>query len=210
MLDYDWHLSTPRLYISHVNPSNDIHCDFFVEYMSDRGSAKLDELSRTMPKREAIAKLHILPRLERMEKLGWGRYLVSLKPEAVDEDSSIIPFSQRHLEPIGCVTMQLARYPGGGPTAPDLGFSFLDRYQGKGYATEAAQRLMKYFEEERGQKGFLGLTDPDNDKAKKMFQRMGFEDRGERDVVGVVEGKTFMASVWSKGLEGDLEEYGFQ
>ncbi|KAH9236306.1 hypothetical protein K456DRAFT_1801913, partial [Colletotrichum gloeosporioides 23] len=161
MLDYDWHLSTPRLYISHANPSNDIHCDFFIEYMSDRGSAKLDELSRTMPKREAIAKLHILPRLERMEKLSWGRYLVSLKPEA------------RPLEPIGCVTMQLARYPGGGPTAPDLGFSFLDRYQGKGYATEAAQRLMKYFEEEKGQKGFLGLTDPENDKAKKMFQRMG-------------------------------------
>ncbi|KAL0936748.1 ribosomal-protein-alanine acetyltransferase [Colletotrichum truncatum] len=209
MLDFDWHIGTPRLYISHLNPSNDVHCDFLIEYMKNRElDSKLEDMSRSMSKREAIAKLQIEPRMARMEASGWGRYLVSLKPPSTDENDVDKPFSERRFEPVGCVTMQLARFPGG-PTVPDIGFSFLDRYQGKGYATEAAQRLMKYFEEERGQKGFLGVTDLDNENAKKMFRRLGFKDRGVRDVNGLIEGKPLTSSIWSLGLEGDLEQYGF-
>ncbi|KAF6823329.1 ribosomal-protein-alanine acetyltransferase [Colletotrichum plurivorum] len=199
MLDFDWHLSTPRLYISYANPSNAAHCDFFAEYMYQPAAKKeLEELSRTMPRREAVAKLHIEPRLARMEATGYGRYVVALKPDA------------RSYEPIGCVTMQLDRFPGvPGPTVPDVGFSFLDRYQGKGYATEAAKRLMEYFREERGQKGFLGITDQGNEGAKKVLGRLGFSDRGVREVTGVDDGgNAAVVSLWSIDLEGPLEEYG--
>ncbi|TDZ35138.1 hypothetical protein C8035_v010004 [Colletotrichum spinosum] len=210
MLDFDWHRETPRLYLSHVDPSNDAHCDFFIECTNNAAAqAKLEELAQVMPRRRAVAQLQIEPRMARMEATGYGRYLVSLKkPDAATAQVAGGPFSQQRHEPIGCVSMQLARFPGPGPTVPDVGFSFLDRHRGKGYAAEAARALMEYFEEERGQSRFLGITGPDNEGAKKLLRRLGFEDRGLATVGGVTEDGSFAASVWSRNLPGELRDYG--
>ena len=85
---------------------------------------------------------------ERLLSEGLGSYLVSLKPS--NEDSSV-PFSERELVPIGVVSMQVARLEGvAAPTIPDVGFNMLEKYHGKGYATEAVQGIMDYFRKEKG------------------------------------------------------------
>jgi len=57
-----------------------------------------------------------------------------LKPESLagDEETGV-PFSQRKLERIGIVSMQLGRVAGEqAPTMPDVGFNMMERYHGKG------------------------------------------------------------------------------
>ena len=81
----------------------------------------------------------------------------------------------------------------------------LEEYEGKGYATEAAMALMKYFEEVKGQKEFIGLTHPDNERSIKMMRRLGFREEGERAVLGFTpDGKAVFPLCWSRGLEGEL------
>lgn len=82
----------------------------------------------------------------------------------------------------------------------------LPEYHGKGYATEAALALMQWHREEKGIEQFAAMTDVKNEEAKKMLRRLGFEDRGSRSVVGVVNaGKTTVMSVWTLGV-GEGEE----
>ncbi|CAO2653994.1 Nn.00g107270.m01.CDS01 [Neocucurbitaria sp. VM-36] len=218
MLDFDFHLTTPRLYISHLNPSNSAHCDFICELINSpefMNESKSIELK--MPNREAGRKF-IQDGIPKMERSGHGRYLISLKPldisiEYPTTKEDALPFSRRRYEPIGVVTMQLARFPGA-PTIPDVGFGLLARHQGRGYATEAAQRLLKYFEEERGQRDLAGYTSPENEASKNVFRRLGFEERGVRRLFGILgegEEKVLKALVWTKGIgegDGELEKWG--
>lgn len=202
MSEFDFHITTPRLYLSYAQPTDAI-CDWTVEYGNG-----------TIADRETARK-RIVSGHEKLVKTGYGRYLISLRPstESGDNESAVekndVPFSVRSssLTHIGMVTMQLDRFPGA-PSIPDLGFSLLDRFQNRGYASEAARALMKYFEEEKGVTEISGLTEPGNENAKKIFRRLGFEDRGLRDVEGVVEGKQpLRLSVWTFRASKTLEEY---
>jgi RimJ/RimL family protein N-acetyltransferase len=238
MLDYDFHLATPRLFISHLDPTNDAHCDFIHELMlspsiSEEISAADVEKAKSMPPRDAGRKF-IADGVEKMERTGYGRYLVSLRRTAAlninspaeDDDA---PFSQRRLTPIGVVSMQLERFTSApspltpllrlfqpnpsAPTIPDVGFGILPRYFGNGYATEAAAGLIEYFKEERGQKEFCAFCRPDNEPSANVLKRLGFESRGLSDVDGVVEGETLSALVWTLGVGHEkraLETRGLQ
>ena len=85
----------------------------------------------------------------------------------------------------------------------------MPRFQNQGYAAEAARALIKYFEEVKNIHEFLGMTDSDNENARRMFRRLGFEDRGEREVDGVEgEGKVCRLSIWTLNVRRPLEEYG--
>jgi RimJ/RimL family protein N-acetyltransferase len=212
MLDYDFHLTTPRLYMSYFNPDNDAHCAFTDAFISSRGVAnQIRESGLSLPT-ERPGRTFIVDGVEKMAKTGYGRYLISLEPgSAVGEVEDSEPFSQRTLELVGAVSMQCARYPNA-PTIPDVGFGLLPKHFGKGYATEAAQRLLQYFEEERGQKVFGGYCKPDNEASKNVLRKLGFEERGLRTLNGMLpDGKLFELSVWTKGVgwkEGALEEFG--
>jgi RimJ/RimL family protein N-acetyltransferase len=219
MLDFNFHLTTPRLYISHIDPSNEAHCIFMYDLFLSPGIVEhlpaidVEKVNKTTP-REAGSKF-IADRLEKMEKTAYGPYLISLKPSpcsnAFPTDPGI-PFSQDHHEPIGVVSMQHARFPHiPGPSVPDVGFGLLSQYFGKGYATEAAKELMRYFEEERGQRQFCAFCKPDNEASKSVLRRLGLEERGVRVLNGVVEGVKLTALVWTKGIgseEGALERLG--
>lgn len=216
MLDFNFHLTTPRLYISYLNPSNDAHCDFMITLVK---SPEITEESKSdsvpVPDREAGRKI-IQDMMERMEQSGYGRYLVSLKPDndnteaaaTKKQEENPLPFSQRQTEPVGVVTMMLGRHPGA-PTIPDVGFGLLRAHQGQGYATEAAEGLVKYFEDERGQREFSGFCNPENQASANVFRRLGFEERGVREVRGIVGGDKMMVLrplVWTKGVGGGEEE----
>jgi RimJ/RimL family protein N-acetyltransferase len=219
MLDFNFHLTTPRLYISHLDPSNEPHCIFMYDLflspgiVNDLPPADKEKFNKTAP-REAGGKF-IADRVEKMEKTGYGPYLISLKPSPSCGTSLTdpgIPFSQQHHEPIGVVSMQHARFfhtPG--PKVPDVGFGLLSRYFGKGYAVEAAEELMRYFEEERGQKQFCAFCRPENEASKSVLRKLGLEERGVRELDGVVEGVRLRALVWTRGIgseEGVLEILG--
>jgi RimJ/RimL family protein N-acetyltransferase len=143
-----------------------------------------------------------------------------LKPsQDIDGDYEIkneekdVPFSERELQPIGVVTMQLARLEGvPAPTIPDIGFNMHESFHGKGYATEAAQGLMKYFVDTKGVNAFAGLTHKENQDAQRMFRRMGFKDHGLRRVQGVLySGEEAELNVWTWGVGelSSLEDFGF-
>jgi RimJ/RimL family protein N-acetyltransferase len=170
-----------------------------------------------MPSREAGRKF-IENCNEKIERSGYGRYLISLNPTDVDSEesakrASILPFSKREHVLVGIVTMLCGRFAGA-PTIPDLGFGLLPEYFRKGYATEASQGLLKYFEEEKGQKAVSGFCGPENEASKKVLRRLGFEERGVRDLRGILgegEGNIFRVVVWTKGVgegDGELEKWG--
>lgn len=252
MLDYSFHITTPRLYISHLNPSNDAHCDFAHELIEDIGHGREKPAGAvTTPEEREIGRELILAGLEKLASSGYGRYLVSLRGDAFssspplslslssssssscgaeeqqqgeerEEDESdgsasgrdtpIVPFSHpNHHQPIGVVTMQLARFPGA-PSIPDPGFGLLKRYFGKGYATEAARGLVEYFEREKGQKEFLGYCARENMASRNVMMRLGFEEKGMWKVNGVAgEGQVLETLVYAKGVgrePGCLERYG--
>jgi RimJ/RimL family protein N-acetyltransferase len=217
MLDFNFHLTTPRLYISHLNPSDEVHCIFIYDLFLKQDSVKelptadVDKLNKTTH-RDAGSKF-IAAHVDRMEKTGYGRYLISLQPSPNTPSAEPkATFSEQHHIPIGVVTMQQARFPHiPGPHVPDVGFGLLPQHFGKGYATEAAKGLMQYFEEEKGQKQFCAFCKPDNGASKSVLRRLGLEERGVRELDGVAEGGRLEVLVWTRGIgseEGALEKVG--
>ncbi|USP74078.1 uncharacterized protein yc1106_01352 [Curvularia clavata] len=212
MLDFNFHITTPRLYLSYCNPSSDAHVDFTLELLHGPASLRVHpEVKKDFADRDAVQR-RLQTSIESFEKTGYGRYLVSLRPDSEAEEDSEKPFSERKLEHIGVVSMQLVRIEGTkAPAIPDVGFNILERYHGKGYATEAAQGLMKFYEQEKGVRVFAGFTSDQNESAKKLFRRLGFQNHGVRKVSGIMwNGEDINADCWTWGFEEGrkLEEFG--
>lgn len=60
----------------------------------------------------------------------------------------------------------------------DLGFGFLSKYWGQGYAYEAAHATMAYGVEELGFRRIVGFTSLDNEKSARLLQKLGMKDEG--------------------------------
>ena len=71
---------------------------------------------------------------------------------------------------------------------------------------------MNYYREEKGVEAFAGFCEPGNEGSSKVFRRMGWVDRGVRDVKGVVgEEEVLRCAVWTVGVEegeGEMEGIG--
>lgn len=213
MSDFDFHITTPRLYLSYADPSRDSHCDFMLSLLHGPWSLKWHpDILKTVPDREASRKL-LETGVDRLQRTGYGRYLISLRPENEKEEDSDKPFSERDFEHIGTVSMQLGRLEGvPAPTIPDVGFNVVGEYHGKGYASEAVQGLLKYFRETKGIKEFAGLTHQTNGPSMRLFRRNGFKDWGTRTVTGILwSGEALEVNIWTYGVEEGrkLEEFGF-
>jgi RimJ/RimL family protein N-acetyltransferase len=80
--------------------------------------------------------------------------------------------------PIGiCGLVRRDSLPG-----PDLGYAFLARYTGKGYALEAAQAVLHHARLPR----VLAITSPDNERSVHLLEKLGFQfekmmSMGERE-----------------------------
>jgi RimJ/RimL family protein N-acetyltransferase len=224
-------ISTPRLQISHLDPNNNSHCALIVPLMHSPAYVqhKPGAAKRTPDfdaAREALAVTQ-----ERMQKTGYGRYLVSLKnstsptssPDSSENEDSEVNGDEEgpvegNLQHIGIISVQLSRHAPTSscsiaPTIPDIGFGFLPAHHGRGYATEASDALMQHYRNTRGHAKFCGMTLNSNEGAKGVFRRLGFSDRGERRVRGVVDGdgEGLVLSVWTIGVgsrESDLKGVG--
>jgi RimJ/RimL family protein N-acetyltransferase len=153
----DFHVTTPRLYISHQLPTNDAHCDLAVALKHSPSNLKYHPDAASLWSDREAARVFITSNADRMLRTGYGRYVVSLRTGGADEHEA---FGKRELEYIGCVSMQLHRHPSvAGPLIPDVGFNFMPKYHGRGFASEAASCLMQYYRETKGIERFAGITD---------------------------------------------------
>jgi RimJ/RimL family protein N-acetyltransferase len=207
MLDFNFHITTPRLNLSYPNPANERHCQFVYDLNNSPEIAQVFKSRDQSFPDLAAARAHLEPNVKTLEQKGYGRFLISRRPETQQDDDPKIPFSEaiNTHDLIGFVSMQLDRHPGA-PTIPDLGFAILAKYYGKGYATEAAQGAMKYYREAKGHTAFAGYTSPSNENSKKMFRRLGFEDRSVLDITGVFGEEVWKTcQVFTLGHEGELD-----
>ena len=207
MVATEFHIDTPRLVISHLDSSQDSHCDFLVSlYNTEQNRARNAALSNREAARKKIDSYDLI------WTSGYGRYLVSLKTptSSTAAEADDIPFSERAkaYTKIGVVSMNSRKFEGA-PLAPDVGYNVLPAFQGKGFAIEAAAALMRWFEEEKGQTEFFGFCDPNNEASKAVLRRIGFEERGVRNIKGLYSnGSIIVGMVFSKGLTKSLEVYG--
>ncbi|XP_014556031.1 hypothetical protein COCVIDRAFT_100806 [Bipolaris victoriae FI3] len=206
MSDPNFHITTPRLYLSYADPSNEAHVDFSLDLVNSAPTLRSQGSTGNSAADRAAARKRIADTMTSLKNKGFGRYFVWLRPETSSSDAST-PFSERSLTPIGSVGLQLARLDGiKAPTIPDVGFIFLEKYQGKGYAAEAVAALMKYYEEEKGVSAFSGFTKEDNEGARGLFRRLGFTNHGVRRVSGIMwSGEDIEADTWTWGLKEGQE-----
>jgi RimJ/RimL family protein N-acetyltransferase len=61
---------------------------------------------------------------------------------------------------------------------PDLGFAFLPRYWGRGYALEAARAVHTHARESLGLRRLLAITLPTNRGSKRVLEQVGFRLEG--------------------------------
>lgn len=197
--DPDFAIETPRLLLSHFDPSSEAHSTFLSELYSTPesrtafGSSGIDANQA----RQTIAGfMH-----DMLERNGYGPYLVSLKPASLPEEAASAKLP--HAVPIG--TVSLCR---GAPPAfdiPDIGFAILPAYMRQGYTREACVAAMAHAASEYGVAGFLGFTAPQNGAAQAVFKSLGMVDHGVRPVK-VFRGE--LNAVWaSEGVE--LDSVGF-
>lgn len=58
--------------------------------------------------------------------------------------------------------------------APDLGYAFLARHCGRGYATEAAAAVLRYGRESLGLSRIVAITAPGNAASQRVLEKLGF------------------------------------
>lgn len=63
---------------------------------------------------------------------------------------------------------------------PDVGYGFMQRYGGQGYATEAAAAVVAYGFAELGMSRICGIVSPHNDASKHILQKIGLVACGQK------------------------------
>lgn len=117
--------------------------------------------------------------LTQWERLKYGNYIVYVKPPLApaqktgegeeEEQEEDLP------QPVGCVGL----FTREGLEGADLGYAFVPEGEGKGYATEASQRLIEEAFEVFQLPYLNGFTTDDNVPSQKVLDRLGFQYEGK-------------------------------
>lgn len=109
--------------------------------------------------------------IESYERFGFGLYLAELKDDGT---------------PIGiCGLIKRESL-----NDVDLGFAFLPKFWGNGYAYESASSVMAYGKSALGLNRIIAVTTPDNHSSIKVLEKLGFRfERMVRLSVGAPEVK---------------------
>lgn len=106
---------------------------------------------------------------------GFGLYLVNLRTNA---------------QPLGiCGLLRRDTHPD-----VEIGFAFVPRARGSGYALEAARATMGFAEQSLGVTRVVALTAPHNRRAIQLLERLGF--RHERKLRFAAEGPDWQLLAW--------------
>lgn len=118
----------------------------FIKYIGDRNL-------RTKEDSENYIKNRFLPQLE---KLGFGNYVVIMKGEN-KKIGAVGVFEREGLEVM------------------DIGFSFFEEYEGKGFAYESASKLKDAVRTEFGIEKISAITTKDNFSSQKLIEKLGLK-----------------------------------
>lgn len=121
----------------------------WIRYIGDRGVRTIDDA------RDYIIKVS----LDMYDRLGYGFYLTELKDGGI---------------PIGICGLVKRDFL----EDVDVGFAFLPRFRGKGYAFEAASAVMGYAQSVLGQKRIVAITSEDNHASGKLLEKLGLHFEG--------------------------------
>jgi hypothetical protein len=88
-------------------------------------------------------------------------YMISLKSDPDNELMGAVTLGQR--------TKDLA---------PDIGWALLEKYMGKGYATEAAKELLRALREDMGVRDVCTWPSQGNKESNRVAEKLGFVDGG--------------------------------
>ncbi|CAD0107875.1 unnamed protein product [Aureobasidium uvarum] len=188
MTDPTFRITTPRLAISHLDPSNSLHCSFLVSLWNTPEFIAMLGGKPTSITTPSAAKSLIQNRfLAEHARNGYGMYLVSL----LGDDTLV-------------GTISLMRGENSSLLAPDIGFAMLSEHMRKGYAVEAAKALIEHVDGEKGVKAVFGFCHEGNEASMGVLRKLGFRWEGVRKVKEF-EGKE--TAVWSWDMES-VEEWG--
>jgi RimJ/RimL family protein N-acetyltransferase len=81
------------------------------------------------------------------------------------------------LEPLGLCGVVPTRF---GLDAPDLGYAFLARQSGQGYATEAASAVLAHALGPLGHKRLMAFTTLRNTPSQRVLEKVGFRRQADR------------------------------
>ena len=118
----------------------------FIQYIGDRNL-------RTKEDAENYITNRFIPQIE---KLGFGNYVVILKEDNT-KIGAVGIFEREDLDVL------------------DIGFSFLEKYEGKGYAYESANKLKEVAATDFGVHKISAITTKDNISSQKLIERLGLK-----------------------------------
>lgn len=188
MTDPAFHIITPRLTLSYLDPGNPLHCSFLVSLWNTTEFITMLGGNPTSITTPSAAKALIENRfLVEHARNGYGTYLVSLR-----EDNTFVG------------TVSLMRGENSTLLAPDVGFALLSEHMRKGYAVEAAKALIEYVNREKGVKAVFGFCDEKNEASMGTLRKLGMKWEGVRKVKEFDDKET---AVWSWGMD-DVSDWG--
>ncbi|AZA81435.1 GNAT family N-acetyltransferase [Chryseobacterium lactis] len=118
----------------------------FIQYIGNRGVNSLTDA-------ENYIKNRFLPQIER---LGYGNYLVITK-EGNHKIGGVGIFEREGLDIV------------------DIGYSLLEKFEGKGYAYEAAQKVKSIGMDEFGLPKISAIISKDNVSSQKLIEKLGLK-----------------------------------
>ena len=118
----------------------------FIQFIGDRNM-------RTKEDAENYIQNRFLPQLER---LGFGNSVVILKE------------NQKKIGAVGIFERE-------GLEVLDIGFSFFEKFEGKGYAYESATKIKEIAKEEFNISKLSAITSKDNFSSQKLIQKLGLK-----------------------------------
>ena len=123
-----------------------VNTEKWLKYIGDRNIHNLGDAEKYVKEKN-------LPQIER---LGFGNCVVILKSNN---------------EKIGTVGL----YDREGIEGVDIGFAYLEAYEGKGYAYEAARKIMDVGINEFGINKISAITLPTNESSIKLIEKLGLK-----------------------------------
>jgi len=148
-------IETERLQLREYTLSD---APFIFKLMNSEGWLKNigDRNIKTLEDAEAYMQKNYL---SSYEKHGFGPYLVTLKEDGTPIGSSGL-YKRDNLE------------------FPDVGFAFLSEFNGKGYAFESTQSVMKFAAEKLKLQTIVGITLQENVSSIKLLKKLGLSENG--------------------------------
>lgn len=138
-----------------LKPANTDDSEFFLELYNMPKFIKFigDRNLRTKEDAENYIRNRFLPQFE---KLGFGNYVVILKEE------------NKKIGAVGIFERE-------GLDILDIGFSFFEEYEGKGFAYESASKLRDFAKQNFGIEKLSAITVKDNFSSQKLIEKLGLK-----------------------------------